>query len=98
MGPYGFTMNFFHHFEDLIKLEFWNIVEDSRVSRNIFIGFNATFLTIIAKCKGGDFLEKITPIIMCNVIYKIITKVIANRLKPLLHYLISLEQSAFVDG
>ena len=35
---------------------------------------------------------------MCNVVYKIITKVISNRLKTLLHFLISPEQTGYVEG
>jgi hypothetical protein len=42
--------------------------------------------------------DKFHPISLCNVIYKIITKVIANRLKPILHSIISPEQGGFVEG
>ena len=97
-SPDGFTVNFFHHFWDIIKQEVWKIIEDSRVSRKILPAFNATFLTLNPKCEGVDSLDKLRPISLCNVIYEIITKIIANRLKPLLPSLISLEQSRFVEG
>lgn len=28
-SPYGFTSNFFHNFWDLIKMEVWQVVEES---------------------------------------------------------------------
>ena len=42
--------------------------------------------------------RKLKPIALCNVIYKIISKVIAKRLHPLLPLIISLEQEGFVKG
>ena len=38
------------------------------------------------------------PIALCNVVYKIISKVIANRLKPLLPALVSEEKTGYVEG
>ena len=68
-----------------------NIVEESRTKKGVLKAFNATFLTLIPKEVGADTPDKFRPIVLCNVIYKIISKVIANRLKPLLLMLISPE-------
>ena len=59
---------------------------------------NTTFLSLILKEWGVDSLGKFRPISLCNIILKIITKVMENRLKPLMLGLISLEQSGFVEG
>ena len=68
-----------------------NIVEESKTKKGVLKAFNATFLTLIPKEMGVDTPGKFRPIALCNVIYKIISKVIANRLKPLLAMLIGLE-------
>ena len=73
-------------------------MEESRNKRGVLKAFNVTFLTLIPKEEGVESSDKFRPIALCNVIYKIISKVIANRLKPLLPKLIRPEQSRFVEG
>ncbi|XP_075665470.1 uncharacterized protein LOC142635149 [Castanea sativa] len=54
-----------------------------------------TFITLIPKVCNLENVSEFRPIGLCNVPYKIISKVIANRLKPLLNSIISEAQSAF---
>jgi hypothetical protein len=58
---------------------------------------NSTFLALIPKDANPSTFSRFRPISLCNVSYKLITKVIANRIKPLLHQLISPNQSGFVE-
>ena len=60
--------------------------------------FNATFLTLIPNSEGDDTPSKFQPIVLCNVIGKIITKAIDNRIKPILPILVAPEQYGFVEG
>jgi hypothetical protein len=92
-GPDGFTTDFFHHCWDLIKEEVWQVVEESRTSGQVLSALNATFLTLILKEERVTHPKQYRSISLCNVIYKIITKVIAMRLKPILPFVISKEQT-----
>ena len=65
-------------------------------SRSILKSINHTFITLIPKVQNPEKVTNFRPISLCNVIYKIISKVLANRLKPMLHSIISKTQSAFI--
>ena len=57
-GPDGFTVNFFHHFWEMVKMDVGKIVEDYRITGHIYLALNATFLTLIPKCERADTLDK----------------------------------------
>lgn len=59
---------------------------------------NETEIILLTKLKDDQLVEEFRPISLCNVTMKIITKVLANRLKVCLHEVISESQSAFVKG
>jgi hypothetical protein len=77
-GPDGFTKDFFHYCWDMIKEDVWLAVEESRTSSQFLSTLNATFITLIPKEERATHPKKFRPISLCNVIYKIITKVIVQ--------------------
>jgi hypothetical protein len=97
-GSDGFTPDFFHHCWSIIRTDVWEIIEDSRRSGQVLQALNATFLTLIPKENHTTSPSHFRPIALCNVIYKLLTKIIATRLKPILPFIISQEQSGYVEG
>lgn len=57
---------------------------------------NDTFLCVLPKVAKPKRVMQFRPIGLCNLTYKLITKIIVNRIKHLLPSLVSPNQSSFV--
>ena len=73
-------------------------MEESRIKKSIFPSLNKIFLALIPKSERANSSRQFRPISLCNVIYKIISKVLANHMKPLLPLLILAHQMGYVEG
>lgn len=84
----------------------WNIVGESLISmvRGVFENgmldefFNKTLLVLIPKVAGPEFVTQFRPISLCTVPYKVLTKVLANRLKSIMPTLVEENETTFVGG
>ena len=59
---------------------------------------NSTFIALIPKEVNLTSFNRFKPISLCNASYKILSKLLANRIKPLLDKLISPSQGGFIKG
>ena len=57
---------------------------------------NKTLITLIPKVSTPESRRDMRPVSLCNVLYKIISKVLMNRIKPILPRIVHENQSAFV--
>lgn len=64
----------------------------------IFRKFNLTQLVLIPKVDNPEDMTYFRPISLCNILYRIIAKILANRLIIILLKIISTTQSAFIPG
>lgn len=61
-------------------------------------GINHTLKTLIPKVKNVESIKDIYPIGLCNVFYKIISKVLTNHLQPFMNAIVGPKKNAFIKG
>jgi hypothetical protein len=74
------------------------VVEDSKTKGTVIRALNSTFLALIPKVNRPTSFSDFRPISLCNLCYKLIAKIIANRVKPILSRTLSGEQLGFLKG
>ncbi|XP_024156261.1 uncharacterized protein LOC112164272 [Rosa chinensis] len=97
-GPDGMSPCFFQKFWDVVGHDVCMAVRNVLLTGQVSRESNFTHLALIPKVKEPKLPSDLRPIALCNVVYKIASKVLANRLKSILPQIVSPLQSAFVPG
>ncbi|GJT95097.1 RNA-directed DNA polymerase, eukaryota [Tanacetum coccineum] len=95
-GPDGFTFGFYRRFWYLIENDVYKAVSYFFLFGDIPKGCNSSFIVLIPKFPGANMVKDFRPISLIGSLYKIIAKVLANRLVDKLGSIVNEVQSAFV--
>ena len=74
------------------------VFEELHLQNAVFRNLNATFLVFISKKEGASDMQDFRLISLVGSLYKIIAKVLTNRLKKVMGKVVSNSQNAFVGG
>ncbi|PKU78251.1 Putative ribonuclease H protein [Dendrobium catenatum] len=95
-GPDGFTFEFFKGAWEIIGFYVTNAVKSFFSGAQLPRCAKASAITLIPKNKHATDISDYRPISLCNVFYKLIAKIIANRLKCVLPHIIHHSQAGFI--
>ena len=98
LGPDGFTMVFFQKCWSVIEANVKGFFDEGYHHCKFERSLNASFIALIPKKQNASNIRDFRPISLIGSIYKLLAKVLANRLKGILDNLISESQNAFVGG
>ncbi|GJY79704.1 RNA-directed DNA polymerase, eukaryota [Tanacetum coccineum] len=96
-GPDGFTFEFFRKYWKIIQQDVVNAVQEFFASSKFPPGYNSSFITLIPKKLEAKVVKDFRHISLIGSFYKIVAKILANRLSLVMSDLISEVQSAFVS-
>ena len=97
-GPDGMSPIFYKSFWHIVGNDVTEVVLNALNSGSVPESLNTIYIALIPKIKDPKKVADFRPISLCNVIYKLIAKVVANRLKKFLLQTIPDSQSAFLSG
>jgi len=95
-GPDGFNFNFIKKSWNHLKEDFVAVLKAFHQTGYIPKGCNASFIALVPKVRDPCVLDQFRPISLVGAIYKVISKVLAGRLKKVLPSIIDESQSAFI--
>ncbi|GJX02302.1 RNA-directed DNA polymerase, eukaryota [Tanacetum coccineum] len=95
-GPDGFSFGFYRHFWPVIEHDVYMAVNHFFIHGEIPPGCNSSFIALIPKVPDANLVKDFRPISLIGSIYKIIAKILSNRLVNVLGDIVNEVQSAFI--
>lgn len=97
-GPDGFQAIFFQNQWQVVGKTFCEMVQKIFEEPDRIVEVNGTLITLIPKKDMVTCMRDFRPISLCNVSYKTVTKIIAQKLRGLMSNLVGRQQSSFVPN
>ncbi|KAL4283814.1 hypothetical protein GQ457_16G010140 [Hibiscus cannabinus] len=97
-GIDGRPSSFYRQFWDTIGTDVTQLCIDLLNGNIDMVDVNQTVIVLIPKIQAPTQMRQFRPISLCTVVYKTVSKVLVNRLRPLMSVCIDEEQAAFVPG
>ncbi|PKU86369.1 Putative ribonuclease H protein [Dendrobium catenatum] len=95
-GPDGFNFHFYKTGWHIIGPSLCKAIQSFFIKGYIPSGIKATALFLIPKTSHVNTISDFRPISLCNTLYKIISKILANRLKCFMPHIIDMAQAGFI--
>ncbi|CAL5362434.1 unnamed protein product [Camellia sinensis] len=97
-GKDGIPAIFYHKYWNLVGKSVCDFINLCFHNNSVPDQINETIIVLIPKIDNPENIKQFRPISLCNVTYKIISKIIVGRLRPLLDSLVSHNQCSFIPG
>ncbi|KAK4259900.1 hypothetical protein QN277_006188 [Acacia crassicarpa] len=97
-GPDGFSALFYQNQWNTIRASVVKYVKSLFANPQAIREVNDTFIVLIPKKDHPETMGDMRPISLCNVIYKVVTKILVARMKTILPQVIAPNQCSFVPG
>lgn len=97
-GPDGFPVEFYQNYWDIVHQDLYGLLIDFFNGSLQIERLNYGIITLVPKCKDAKQFQKFRPICLLNVSFKIITKILMNRITSCIGEVIAANQTAFLKG
>lgn len=94
-GSKGFNLKFIKAFWDMLKVDFMRYLEEFHQNGVIPRGCNSSFISLIPKVEVPNQLDDFIQFSLVVCMYKMLAKILSNRLKKVLNKVVNQRQSSF---
>jgi hypothetical protein len=97
-GTNGWTIDLFLGIYEIIGMDILKVVEESHINGHMHTPLNATFISLIPNTDAPQCLEDFRPISLCKCIYKVVSKIINQRIRVILSASLSPEKFSILKS